>query len=263
MKFRGISIFSACMLALCALPVTASAAEVAPENIFTPLYPHDEPVAAWLDLTLEKASADMHVTIMQTSEERADLVLYDFDLIEAPAGYACRAELEPGEYTVSVTTKLLADGTMTQTLDALIEIDDPDDSDTISFTYYDMVLSEKEIEDTDAFESHVAAPLFTQGDDQARLTKQYMFINYYGRQRGDYDGDGKITASDAQRALVSASRALAELDDPDLTPGRLMACDFDHSGEIDAKDSLEILRYFAAGISELPQVWNPSSITIG
>jgi hypothetical protein len=58
---------------------------------------------------------------------------------------------------------------------------------------------------------------------------------------GDVNGDGRVTASDAQRVLSSALDALA------VCPAS--ACDLDASGSVDATDALGTLR-IAVGLGD-------------
>ena len=63
--------------------------------------------------------------------------------------------------------------------------------------------------------------------------------------RGDPDGDGEITVTDA----ISALRVAAKLTEP--TPELLATCDIDNNGKVTVTDALAILRVAAGLATEL------------
>ncbi len=72
----------------------------------------------------------------------------------------------------------------------------------------------------------------------------------------DMDGDGIITASDAQIVLSAFAALITEVQ-PDLTPEQLAAADIDGSGEITALDAQYILTYYLNNtVLSTPTTWD-------
>lgn len=74
--------------------------------------------------------------------------------------------------------------------------------------------------------------------------------------RGDFDGDGEVTANDAQSVLVSYTEELASGTNP-MTASQINACDIDGDGKITAADAQYILLYFTENtVTGNPTTWD-------
>lgn len=74
-------------------------------------------------------------------------------------------------------------------------------------------------------------------------------------QRGDFDGNGSVSGSDAQKVLVTAAEYLVG-NEPDLTHWQKNIADVDSSGEITPLDAQFVLQYFLnESVLENPVTW--------
>lgn len=214
----------------------------------TALYDDYDPVGD--DVLCIQSYETADVKIVQHSPERENLVL--FDCIVMPLFTPQHIfKMEPGDYTIYISVKNVADGVTKTTYTADLTIDNADYSvapDQFDYTYYDIVVTAETIED-DA----EAAP---QAEEKAaaivsdhKYVRNDIVFGRYSRKRGDYDGNGEISALDAQNVLRAYAAALTE--DPDaekLTNAQLAACDIDGNGEITALDAQNILMYYSESI---------------
>lgn len=75
-------------------------------------------------------------------------------------------------------------------------------------------------------------------------------------QRGDYDGDGEITATDAQNVLIAYTEELTS-GKSTLTDAQFSACDVDGDGKITVADAQYILIYFTENtVTGNPTTWD-------
>lgn len=77
------------------------------------------------------------------------------------------------------------------------------------------------------------------------------------RLKGDLDGDGEITAIDAQNTLIAYVEALTNDGETGLTEVQFKACDVDGDGEITAADAQYILIYYTENnVAGNPITWD-------
>ena len=256
MKFRGLIAAAGVLLAALQMPFAAVADTAEPEKI-TPIYEPDRPIAGQLDVSFASDTAPIVMEVYQHSPERENLLYCTYNFADAKQGSAWRVELEPGSYTVQMTARLLKDGSMKQTFKQDFEIADPDENADVRYSYttYEMTVSETAIADTEETGKHTGELKSEDATEGLRKLSQTVSLDYYDRLRGDFDGDGEVTSLDAMHMLIESGNLMADLDFAELTPGKLAACDMNHNGEPDVKDSMAILRYFGEKLAGREPVW--------
>ncbi len=256
MKFRGLIAAAGVLLAALQMPLGAVADTAEPEKI-TPIYEPDRPIAGQLDVSFVSDTAPIMMEVYQHSPERENLLYCTYNFADAKQGSAWRVELEPGSYTVQMTARLLKDGSMKQTFKQDFEIADPDENADVRYSYttYEMTVSETAIADTEESGKHTGELKSEDTTEGLRELCQTVSFDYYDRLRGDFDGDGAITAVDATKTLIESGNAMIGNPYEELTPGKLAACDMNHNGIPDVKDTMAILRYFGEKNAGREPVW--------
>ena len=144
-------------------------------------------------------------------------------------------------YTLHLTFKDEASGSITPSLDLSIEVPDGDEN-ADSFTVYDytFVLSEED-----------SAEAFTLSDEPFSGEKigdvyypSTYFVNMNSYMMGDINGDKKLTAADASLVLVECAE-LADGGTGNFDARKKSAADVDKDGKLTPKDASAILVYYA------------------
>ena len=254
MKFRGLIAAAGVLLAALQMPFAAVADTAEPEKI-TPIYEPDRPIAGQLDVSFASDTAPIVMEVYQHSPERENLLYCTYNFADAKQGSAWRVELEPGSYTVQMTARILKDGSMKQTFRQDFEIVDADDHAGTVFTDFTVNISETQIADTEEAGKNTGEIEQVPEEDGLKVLQQNVSFDYYDRLRGDFDGDGVITAVDATKTLIESGNAMIGNPYEELTPGKLAACDMNHNGIPDVKDAMAILRYFGEKNAGREPVW--------
>ena len=254
MKFRGVIAAAGVLLAALQMPFGAAADTVQPQEI-APIYEPDRPIAGQLDVSFASDTAPIVMEVYQHSPERENLLYCTYNFADAKQGSAWRVELEPGSYTVQMTARLLKDGSMKQTFKQDFEIVDADDHTGTVFTDYTVNISETQIADTEEAGKNTGEIEQVPEEDGLKVLQQNVSFDYYDRLRGDFDGDGAITAVDATKTLIESGNAMIGNPYEELTPGKLAACDMNHNGIPDVKDTMAILRYFGEKNAGREPIW--------
>lgn len=258
MKHRGFGILAAAMLfCIQSAPLSVSAEESVPDTpeIIEPIYPPDQPAACELNFIFASDIQTMEVKVYQSTPERKDLLYAEAQYELAENGKSARVMLEPGEYSVVVSSRLLAENSVRQETVVSFQIQDPDETYTPDYTYYNITMSESELKDTVSIDSLVRSTDKRTHQDGTVTVYYTLPLGYYNRVRGDYSGDGQVKSIDSMKTLIAAADARAGYDTPDLTPGKLAAVDIDHNGKPDIKDAQTILRYYGDSIADLNPTW--------
>lgn len=255
MKHRGIRILTAALLICTQLSSLSVSAEGETPDVITPIYSLDKPAACDMTISFASDMQSVAIRVYQSSPEREKLLYAAAEYESADAGKEAVLLLEPGTYAIEIETRLLAENTVRQMKSLEYQLDDPDDAGNPKYSYLNICISENEIEDTESADALPPISSVQTSDDGIVLYVQKYQFGYYNRTRGDYNGDGKVSSLDSMRVLIDAADARAGYDTPDMTPGRLAACDIDGNGKPDIKDAQYILRYAGDTMIGLEPSW--------
>ncbi len=254
MKFRGVIAAAGVLLAAMQMPFAAVADTAEPEKI-TPIYEPDRPIEGRIYLRFATDASLITMELYQHSPERENLLYSNYTFENAKQGNVWTVQLEPGSYTVQMTARILKDGSMKQTFRQDFDIVDADDHTGTVFTDFTVNISETQIADTEEAGKNTGEIEQVPEEDGLKVLQQNVSFDYYDRLRGDFDGDGAITAVDATKTLIESGNAMIGNPYEELTPGKLAACDMNHNGIPDVKDTMAILRYFGEKNAGREPVW--------
>ena len=238
---------------LSAVPAFAEGEQPA-ETVLSPIYEPDQPYAADLHLSVN-GTLPSTLRIYQHSPEAESLLICDAQLPAQTADYVL--SLEPGEYTCAVSASALSDGFAPMTAEQAFTVENPDFSEKLSYTDYNLSVSFEQI-GSDALPEKTVTDLKKTLKNQRRTLTQQISFQYYGnRIAGDYDGDGAVTAFDASLVLTEFTRKMVGLEsDPPCTNEQLYACDVDGSGKLESSDASSILLYFTLKTAGIYPDWD-------
>ena len=190
---------------------------------------------------------NVNIEIVQHSPERANLELYNSTLkSDMQKLYVFR--VEPGDYTVKISTASVFGGTKDVTYQQDITIENPDYStgeDAFTATRYGFFGKYIAADDTAKAETVklLEEPVLRSNKETKKGILCSLGFSRYNRQRGDFNGDGSIDSADAQLTLNTYADALAGKTDT-TQPAAHHACDINGDGALDSADAQNILIYY-------------------
>lgn len=259
-KQTAAALLCGVLTAVClpALPASADAAPV-PEEVPARYDDYDPVGDDVLIMSIPAAEYDQRtkVTIVQHSPERENLVLYECEL-HPQDGCLYSFRMEPGDYTVSVARSSVRRGALSSVYTEDLTIENADYSvapDQFDYTCYSIAV-EATVIGNDADAAPVSERTETAVTDGCKNAGEKITFGEYDIMRGDYDGNGEITALDAQNILSAFAAELT--DDPDapvLTAAQKAACDIDGNGKLTALDAQTVLMFYAEGMVGGSPLW--------
>lgn len=238
--------------ALCTASCFSLSALAAELHYVFPLYPLDRISAGKVILHIPEEET-LFVQIIEHSPEQKNLVLYDTELKESTDTDHVFS-LESGEYTIVCSTYYLTDNYKTKSFTQDFTIENPDFSDTLTETNYELTVDIMLREDDDDTESQMTPLQESTTEGICTLSQQMHFTRYNGN-FGDYDRDGVITMQDAMETLTCYNSGELGLPLP-CNAAEKAACDIYPDGEITIEDAMAILQYYNDGILGIPQSWD-------
>lgn len=246
-SLRSAAAFMTAFVLAGAVPVSAESADVQEVQSVCPDF---VPLSEDAITVISPADTPFSVKLVQHSPERADLVLYDSEFAAGkPTAYLFRAEA--GDYTICIAVEAVKGG-----IQRVFQQD---------FTIENADFSTGEAAFSRTAMCYTAAVSAADSDDPAnpeckkicdavsetvRQIEYTVAFGQYAAVRGDYDGDGKITAADAQFTLNVYVAALAGiLPEQRVTAAQTAACDIDADGALTAADAQRILNYYTVSLT--------------
>lgn len=245
-------IFISLLTALTLIPVGVLEAHAEEEtteikNHLEPKYSFDSPKAGTLLIHAEKSLPYVSFCVTQTTPEREELVLYDFQCGDYTT---YEMDLESGDYTLTVRFNTLDDGVRISTFSKDFSIANPDFTDEYSFTTIDFTYQRLDGGDT----------LGHEGDEDSTIsegmkTTYYNYTSYvFKGKTGDLNQDGAVDASDATAALKKyVSMIMGK--EKNESFDELLYGDINSDNRITADDATLILKYYVKSLSSTAPSW--------
>lgn len=248
LKMKLLTPVIACLLCAANAAAPVQAAETAPEEkqIILSLYDDFEPVGDDMICVKVPANKAVKVDITQHSPERANLLLYSITL-ETPAQQKFYFPVDPGDYTLTVSTAPTADGFLTQTLSTDYSILSADYS--AEPRYYTATLCTCNLRITSVSgDTEPAEPALTVGtamcSNELLSVAHLMQFQAYARRCGDYNNDGEISLDDAIGVMTEYNLREVLGDTEDICDAEtLAASDTDGDGRLSLSDAVQIMKY--------------------
>ncbi len=207
---------------------------------------------------------NVSVEIVQHSPERKNLELYNSTLkSDMQKLYVFR--VEPGDYTVKISTASVFGGTKDVTYQQDITIENPDYStgeDAFTATRYGFFGKYIAADDMAKAEAVklMEEPVLRSNKETKKGILCSLGFSRYNRLRGDFNGDGIVELSDAQLALSDYSKTLSGKK-TNTTPAQIAACDVSGDGRLDVADAQQILMFYSATIANKTPHWQDGTTT--
>lgn len=203
-----------------------------------------------------------HITIVQHSPERENLVLYDTMIQSDDKNNRYIFAAEPGNYTVTISTPTVYGCHAVSTFTEELVIENPDFATGIKFErtdvrydcYYERTADDKETEPR-------RVSIIDSYNYGTKCASTELLFPRYEQIRGDFNDDQVIDIIDAQLTLNHYTEVLAG-NPSELTPAAAAACDIDGNNALDSADAQNILLFYTDDIAGNIPYW-PDGTTDG
>lgn len=202
-------------------------------------------------------SGNAQIRIEQHSPERSSLLLYDAE-VECVPERSFVFQVEPGEYTVSISASNIAGGASMTLCQHKIVIKNAD----YSIKESDVPYERSNITYTASYSStnDDISPKATLKSNETAISGSVKEESYaisfpfYQRTRGDFDGNGEIDSADAQLTLNAYTESLAGFASK-VQPAATAACDINGDNMLSADDAQHILNYYTEALANNTPHW--------
>ena len=239
-----------------AFPASAADTDPAPVELKT-VCPGYEPLSDDMLYLAPDPAMPVRIELLQHSQERANLVLYESTLEPAAAGtkYACA--VEPGSYTLRITySPVKSSINNNKTVEHLFKIENADYSPADApYTKTEMTVST-----TAQLCSAAQAIGPAVGRTTAKTQNGIYTMNvsiplaYYSGERGDYDGNSVTDVLDAQALLKEYVETLSGKTGS-ANAMQKTVCDIDGDGKLSVSDVQYVLMFYTDTVAGKTPKW--------